>query len=1033
MKNILRLTLLIFFAYIPFGLMAQEDNISIKVYDFDEGLSHRNVFKVSQDNNGFIWVASVNGLNRFDGYEFLQYNSSSPKQYIPYDVISDMIVIDSNTLLLGHPDFFTYLNTADSRFNEIVLNDGQRIRRTAKVPHNLFKDEHANIWMATYDETSGETIIQKTEKTGEIRPVLKARGQYTKRPISQFGNYIYIGAYENELWQFSLNGELIQKLQLPAKPNHLAESRLIQFQVIQNKMWILMANGSVFSMDTNRVFQPHPVNASLPPNENFSAFQVLDDQSIWLGGRGLLLYYDSRKNKITDYDSEIKELTKNTCQYRQIFKDRSGTIWIASDFGLIKMVQYDKLFTHYLSGGSEYCSDLFCSTRAMTEDEQGNIYISYYNSIHRLNPKTNTVRPLFPSGDFFNYPFGLHYQNGGLWTGNGLHIDLQTLQIDTILPQLGGEAGDVTTDKDGRIWIGNQYQLFLYDTLEKKLSAFEDTQGKWDSLSGQISYLYQGSSAMWVGTLDNGLIRLDTGTQKRMTFNKKNGLLANDRVNGIYEAEAGMVWVATGLGLHQITPDNKVVKIYTTKEGLPNDFINGLLPEGDSIIWVSTDLGLCRINHQTQKTHSFYLADGLSANEFNRISFYKSREGRMYFGGLNGVNAFFPGPAFLYKKQENRETPLMLTSFTTFNGKTDSLMERKAGLNNLHSVVFTHHDKFFTVEFSLADYRNPAQNMYSYMLEGYDKDWSPASAINSVRYNNIPAGDYVFRLRGKAGREDWKEEEITIEVKVLKAFYKTLWFRISLALLLAGLIFGFLKYRIYLVKKREKILEAQVRTRTSELEKEKQKSEELLLNILPAETAEELKKHGFSKAKRHQPVTVMFSDFEGFSRISERLEPEELVALIDQCFRAFDEITEKHGLEKIKTVGDAYLCVGGIFTSDENLAINMINAALEIQEFMKAMAADNEPQGKPFFRARIGIHTGPVVAGIVGFKKFAFDIWGDTVNVASRMETYGAVDRVNISETTFALVKEKFNCTYHGDFKEHDTVVKMFLVEGPAA
>ena len=241
---------------------------------------------------------------------------------------------------------------------------------------------------------------------------------------------------------------------------------------------------------------------------------------------------------------------------------------------------------------------------------------------------------------------------------------------------------------------------------------------------------------------------------------------------------------------------------------------------------------------------------------------------------------------------------------------------------------------------------------------------------------------------------------------------------------------GAVRYRIYTIKKRERVLEAVVKARTQELEKEKHKSEELLLNILPHETAEELKRFGAAKAKRHNLVTVMFSDFKGFTRISGMLEPEDLVAEIDKCFRAFDEIIERHGLEKIKTVGDAYLCVGGITSTGPDEAVRVIKAGLEIQEFMRGIGIEQELSHRPVFEARIGIHTGPVVAGIVGIKKFAYDIWGDTVNLASRMETYGEVGRVNISETTYMAVKEHFRCKYHGQFSEDiSNPINMYLVE----
>ncbi len=196
--------------------------------------------------------------------------------------------------------------------------------------------------------------------------------------------------------------------------------------------------------------------------------------------------------------------------------------------------------------------------------------------------------------------------------------------------------------------------------------------------------------------------------------------------------------------------------------------------------------------------------------------------------------------------------------------------------------------------------------------------------------------------------------------------------------------------------------------------KEKKRSETLLLNILPAEVAQELKTKGSADAKQFDEVTVMFTDFKGFTQISEKLSPAELVAEIDTCFKTFDHIISRHNIEKIKTIGDAYMCAGGLPVSNKTHAVDVVNAALEIQKFMLEHLRQRKNQGKEIFEIRIGIHTGPVVAGIVGVKKFAYDIWGDTVNIASRMESSGEVGKVNISGSTFELVKDKFNCVHRG-------------------
>lgn len=216
----------------------------------------------------------------------------------------------------------------------------------------------------------------------------------------------------------------------------------------------------------------------------------------------------------------------------------------------------------------------------------------------------------------------------------------------------------------------------------------------------------------------------------------------------------------------------------------------------------------------------------------------------------------------------------------------------------------------------------------------------------------------------------------------------------------------------------------------NKIKKGKKLSDELLLNILPSEVAEELKVKGRAEAKQFESVTVMFTDFKGFTQISEKLSPTELVAEIHTCFKAFDNIIAKHNIEKIKTIGDSYMCAGGLPVVNTTNATDVVTAAMEIQQFMQQHLQQRKNEGKEIFEIRIGIHSGPVVAGIVGVKKFAYDIWGDTVNIASRMESSGEARKVNISGSTYELVKDKFNCTHRGKIEaKNKGEVDMYFVE----
>lgn len=227
----------------------------------------------------------------------------------------------------------------------------------------------------------------------------------------------------------------------------------------------------------------------------------------------------------------------------------------------------------------------------------------------------------------------------------------------------------------------------------------------------------------------------------------------------------------------------------------------------------------------------------------------------------------------------------------------------------------------------------------------------------------------------------------------------------ALFLLLGGSTFSFFRAKKHareLAKKNEQILA------------EQQRSEELLLNILPANVAKELKTKGFTDAQFFEHAAVLFVDFVGFSKIAAQISPDQLVADLDSAFKAFDSIMGRYGIEKIKTIGDAYMCASGLSNNSIKEPGKMIDAAREIQAWLKEWNQKREHKRLPRFDARVGIHTGPVVAGVVGSKKFAFDIWGDTVNVASRVEQAGEGGKINISGSLYALVKDKYPCQFRG-------------------
>ncbi|BDA80266.1 hypothetical protein LPTSP3_g31960 [Leptospira kobayashii] len=217
----------------------------------------------------------------------------------------------------------------------------------------------------------------------------------------------------------------------------------------------------------------------------------------------------------------------------------------------------------------------------------------------------------------------------------------------------------------------------------------------------------------------------------------------------------------------------------------------------------------------------------------------------------------------------------------------------------------------------------------------------------------------------------------------------------------------------------------------TKLTEEHEKSEKLLLNIIPQEIAEELKQKGVSTPRQFNSATICFTDFEGFTSIAETMSPKELVAELDRCFSYFDSLMDHYNLEKLKTIGDSYMFVGGIPTENKTHAVDSVMAAIEIQAFMNQMKDIKKSQNLPYWELRLGIHSGEVIAGVIGDKKFAYDVWSDTVNIASRCESSGATGKINISEATFELVKDFFDCDYRGYIEaKNKGKIKMYFVNG---
>jgi len=377
--------------------------------------------------------------------------------------------------------------------------------------------------------------------------------------------------------------------------------------------------------------------------------------------------------------------------------------------------------------------------------------------------------------------------------------------------------------------------------------------------------------------------------------------------------------------------------------------------------------------------------------------------------------------------------------------KFEESLEKAESERNIQ-VQMNCHLELAELQDNVINYKN-ALSHYEAFSELYRKQMQSKTKMleDSVTELNTDVQDGMFQLEQKNNALDAKDSAIDVlTTEQLQSKLSILDLELTnqknlldiqesenrknillLVLALFVLLIAFVG-RAYILKRRGVVV---MRNKNYQIVKEKEKSDNLLLNILPETVAEELKEFGRTTPLKHESATVMFTDFKGFTKFSEKNTPEDLVTMIDHYFCAFDEIIAKHHIEKIKTIGDAYLCASGIPKENQDHAANMINAAFEFISFVKKTSLEKQKTTGAHLEMRIGIHTGPLVAGVVGSRKFAYDIWGDTVNIAARMEQSGEPGQINVSETVYQLTKHLYRFEFRGEVEaKNKGKMKMYFV-----
>lgn len=940
------------------GGVSQFNGTSFKSYTKSNGLIGNDVTCITEDLVGNIWIGTSEGVSRFDGRSFSNFNDSTGLSV--NKGIYSILVDEEGIIWFG------------SRGGGLIKYDGETFQSFGKddgLPsdnvYSIAQTEDKRIWLAcSKGVASFDRENFKTYKVSEGKTY-----------------FCVVATRNNDVWFGGTPGNGVLKyengkLSEVTLPNQVKDDFIGGIaEGIQGRMWLATDHG-------------------------------------------LLKYSNGEFQLFT------KEMGLSTNQVRFVFSDREGNVWIGTKDGGVNLLS-NEAFVNY------------------TEE----------HGLSQTDVNALTI-------DHANQRLFIGTARGGI---NILPLDgkvrFETIENIPLLNEISIYA--LTYDNQQQLWVCAQEGLFVLKETDGTFSlANQITEVKGNRLNEVSRIIQNGTNDYWVSSYGAGLIRMQGDSLT--VFNKENGFFSNNVVT-IDLDEEGNLWIGTtdaGVikydgssftslintfsfpdpSVWAITQDNDGVMYFGTSEhGLCRfdgtelktyDMMFGSFTNrvqslhwsaASSYLWIGTPEGIHKARFDIEgniiEMHTYSENDRLLTFEIDQNAIDIDDNGTVWFGAANGITVYNPknDKESLNAPQLRLETMLLSYEPVDWSNYSDSVDPFSGIPINLE---LNHKNNHLTFEVKAI---TTDKVSYSFKLVGQDEHWSPYSSNASAQYPNISPGEYTFMAKAINSNRVETESEYSYSFVIRPPWWSMWYVQAGGVLALIIIVIAIIKGREKVLREQNRLLEQTVAERTEEVVKEKKqveklynRSEELLLNILPEETAAELKAKGHVEAELIDEVTVLFTDFKGFTALSEVLAPKELVRDIHECFSEFDRIMEKHGVEKIKTIGDAYMAAGGLPRPNSTHAIDVVNAAQEMVEFVEHGKITKKLKGLPFFEVRVGVHTGPVVAGIVGIKKFQYDIWGDTVNTASRMESSGEPGKVNISETTYQLVKDKFNCTYRG-------------------
>ena len=793
-----------------------------------------------------MWFGTEDGLNKYDGYKFTHYkHDQNNKASIIDNYVLALMEDGAGNLWIGTDSGLDRFDRATNTFIHYSNN------HLTYAVRSVFLDNKNRIWLGT---SKGLYLFNAANGSFKkyTHPGKNANGlinDFIYQVTEDNNGWLWIGT-DDGLYHFnSQNGQFIRYAHDPANHKSISSSWIkTVYKDSKGNIWIgtLGGGAALYNRkdDSFINFKNNPLNSNSICHNDILSIMESADGKIWIGTEnGGISVFDYAANKFVCYKFDANDhssLSSNSVYC--LYKDDTGNTWIGTYSGGINFSpRFGDKFNTYSQipnnpnslsnnnvlgiAGDENDESIWIGTDGgglNLFNKKKKTFTHYLHSDNNTNTISNNyILAIVPIDKNL---IALGYHNGGFDV-----FDKKKGVFKHHMPQANNphslslsDINNMYKDREGNIWIGTwKGGLNYYNVKTDKFTRYQNNPLDNNSIGGNIiTTVFQDKRGyIWVGT-DSGLDMLDPKSGRFTHYSHDEGnkhSLSSNTIESIAEAENGDIWVGTnGGGLNYFNRRNQTFTAYTEKDGLPNNVIYTILKDHKGNFWLSTNKGLARFNPKTKAIRSYGISDGLQGNEFKGHSCFKTKDGQMFFGGVNGFSTFYPDSL----KDNDFIPPVYITGFQIFNrpvtsGYKNSILPKDISETSAINLSYKH--SVFTFEFAALNYTIPEKNKYAYKLENFDKDWNYISNKRTATYTNLDAGKYTFRVKASNNDGKWNDKGTSITIYIKPPFWLTWWFKLIVVLIFvcSGPSFYFIRTRA--IRKQKTELERQVKERTEQL------------------------------------------------------------------------------------------------------------------------------------------------------------------------------------------------------------------------